>query len=80
LSLLIPADAAAFEHELMSEQNDVNLVSLLSSITQSIKEVRETGRKFAVVDSAKTSKSKGNGAGSAWGSPFNVPGIGDIMN
>jgi COP9 signalosome complex subunit 6 len=37
LSLLIPADAAAFEHELMSEQNDVNLVSLLSTITQSIK-------------------------------------------
>jgi COP9 signalosome complex subunit 6 len=80
LSLLIPADAAAFEHELMSEQNDVNLVSLLSTITQSIKEVRETGRKFAVVDLAKASKSKGNGAGSAWGSSFNVPGIGDIMN
>jgi hypothetical protein len=44
--------------------------------------VREIGRKFAVVDMGKASKLKGNGsgAGSGWGSSFNVPGIGDIMN
>lgn len=58
LSLLIPADSAAFERELMSEQNDVNLVSLLSSITQSVKDVREAGRKSGIIDNAKAMKGK----------------------
>jgi len=79
LSLLIPADAAAFEHELMSEQNDVNLVSLLSTITQSIKDVRETGRKFAIIDTQKTMNSKQN-RGGGWGGSFNgVMGVGDLL-
>ncbi|KAK0111510.1 hypothetical protein ONS95_001864 [Cadophora gregata] len=83
LSLLIPADSAAFEHELMSEQNDVNLVSLLSTITGSIKEVRETGRKFAIIDNQKAMKSKidrGHG-GPGWGGSFNgVLGVGDLIS
>ncbi|TAQ86350.1 hypothetical protein B7494_g5321 [Chlorociboria aeruginascens] len=62
LSLVIPADSAAFEKELLSEKNDVNLVSLLSSITQSIKEIRDVGKKFQVVDTAK-SLAKPNGGG-----------------
>ncbi|KAL2065522.1 hypothetical protein VTL71DRAFT_3192 [Oculimacula yallundae] len=80
LSLLIPADSAAFEHELMSEQNDVNLVSLLSSITGSIKEIRETGRKFSIVDSQKLAKSKTEG-GRSWGNnPFSGSmGAGDLL-
>lgn len=83
LSLLIPADSAAFEHELMSEQNDVNLVSLLSTITGSIKEVRETGRKFQIIDNQKAMKSKterGHG-GPGWGGSFNgVMGVGDLIS
>lgn len=80
LSLLIPADAAAFEHELMSEQNDVNLVSLLSSITQSIRDIRETGRKNAVVEAGKSVRNKGSATG--WGSSFNggVLGAGDLIS
>ncbi|KAF4632442.1 hypothetical protein G7Y89_g5683 [Cudoniella acicularis] len=76
LSLLIPADAAAFEQELLSEQNDVNLVSLLSTITNSIKDVRETGRKSAVVDSGKASKMRGP----TWDGPGDgVMGVGDLI-
>lgn len=90
LSLLIPANSAAFEQELMSEQNDVNLVSLLSSITESIKDVRETGRKFAIVDQAKAMKSKQGGGvsmglgGGNWGGSFNggggIIGVGDLLS
>lgn len=85
LSLLIPADSAAFEHELMSEQNDVNLVSLLSTITGSIKEVRETGRKFQIVDSQKAIKNKTergiHGGPQGWGGSFNgVMGVGDLIS
>lgn len=58
LSLLIPADSSAFNRELLSEQNDVNLVNLLSTLTQNIKGARETGRKFMVVESARSSGSK----------------------
>jgi COP9 signalosome complex subunit 6 len=82
LSLLIPADAVGFEHELMSEQNDVNLVSLLSTLTQSIKDVRETGRKFAIVDTQKGLKSKSDRSGGGWaGGSFNgVMGVGDLLS
>jgi COP9 signalosome complex subunit 6 len=94
LSLLIPADSAAFEQELISEQNDVNLVSLLSTITESIKDVRETGRKFAIVDTARSMKSKqaggvgggnmGIGSGNWGGGSFNGGGpmmdVGDLFS
>jgi len=82
LSLLIPADAVAFEQELMSEQNDVNLVSLLSTLTQSIKDARETGRKFAIVDTQKGIKSKSDRSGGGWGGgSFNgVMGVGDLLS
>ena len=81
LSLLVPADAVAFERELKSEQNDVNLVSLLSTLTQSIKDVRETGRKFAIVDTQKL-KTKSDRSGGPWGGggSFNgVIGVGDLL-
>jgi COP9 signalosome complex subunit 6 len=76
LSLLIPADSAAFEQELLSEQNDVNLVNLLSTITNSIKEVREIGKKNAIVEGGKSSRNKG-GQG-LWDSGSGVSGVGDL--
>jgi len=80
LSLLIPADNAAFEQELISEQNDVNLVTLLSTITQSIKDVRETGRKFSIVESGKQVKMKADGR-TIWDGPGNgVMGVGDLLS
>lgn len=84
LSLLIPADATAFEQELMSEKNDVNLVSLLGTITESIQDIRETGRKFSIVDTQKFMKSKserGIGGGPSWGTSFNggITSVGDLL-
>lgn len=50
LTLLIPADKGTYKQQQLAEHNDVNLVSLLSSMVQSIKEVRETGRKYSIVE------------------------------
>jgi COP9 signalosome complex subunit 6 len=79
LSLLIPADAVGFEQELRSEKNDVNLVSLLSMITKSIKDVRETGRKFSVVEAGKHMKGKADGGRASWDVPGHVLGVGDLL-
>ncbi|TVY26197.1 COP9 signalosome complex subunit [Lachnellula hyalina] len=79
LSLLVPADSARFEHELLSEQNDVNLVSLLSTITNSIKVVRETGKKSLVVETQKNMKNKSVDR-SMWDPSGNgVMGVGDLL-
>lgn len=78
LSLLIPADSAAFQQELMSEQNDVNLVSLLGTITQSIKDAREMGKKFSVVEAGKHSKNSMNRAMD--GNQSFVLGVGDLLS
>jgi COP9 signalosome complex subunit 6 len=86
LSLLIPADAAAFEQELMSEKNDVNLVSLLGTITESIQDIRETGRKYSIVETQRAIKSKTDsrglgGAASSWGAlREGVMGVGDLLS
>jgi COP9 signalosome complex subunit 6 len=90
LTLLVPADNAAFSQELLAEQNDVNLVSLLSTVTESIMYAREMGRKFAVVDQARNDKSRSRGANSdAWKTSDafnpeklmgrNIGGVGDLM-
>lgn len=85
LSLLVPADAVAFEKELISEQNDVTLVSLLSTITESIKDIRETGRKYAIVDIGRQIKSKQGREGALWDhgpmlSGNGVMGVGDLIS
>ncbi|CAG8957340.1 hypothetical protein HYFRA_00010765 [Hymenoscyphus fraxineus] len=81
LSLLIPADSVTFEHQLLSEQNDVNLVSLLSNITTSIKEVRTIGKKAQVVEGAKISRGKGGMSLAAgdW-NPASILNAGDLMS
>lgn len=79
LTLLILADQGTFSEEMNAEQNDVDLVGLLSSITESIKDVRETGRKFHVVDLAKRDKKEG-GAGH-WEDHGNaINGVGDLIS
>lgn len=83
LSLLIYADTIAFEKELISEQNDVGLVSLLSSITESVTDMREMGRKFAVVESGKTNRNKYGRNDSHWADGaggVGIPGVGDLLS
>ncbi|RKF83985.1 COP9 signalosome complex subunit 6 [Golovinomyces cichoracearum] len=58
LALLVPVDSAAYEQELTSQQNDVNLVSLLSSITESTKEMRDVGMKHGIIENSKMMKKK----------------------
>ena len=79
LSLLIPADAVAFEQELQSEKNDVNVVSLLSMITNNIRDIKETGRKFAVVEAGRGTKGKGNTGRGPWDVSSRVLGVGDLL-
>jgi len=86
LSLIVPS--GPFEAELLSELNDVSLINLLSSLTASVKEIRETGKKFAVVESGRQ-KTKGNDSnrgvmggalGSAWDdTPGLGAGAGDLL-
>mgnify|MGYP001570106091 CR=1 FL=1 len=60
LPLVVPSsstdtetDTSKFDHDLLASRNDVNLVSLLDTLTQSIQSTRELGRKFGVVDAAR---------------------------
>lgn len=84
LTLLIPANSTGFSQELISEQNDVNLVGLLNSITQSVKDVRELGKKFSIVDNQKSAKGK-NGGSERWEVPSGggygngLVGVGDLL-
>ncbi|KAG9240653.1 hypothetical protein BJ878DRAFT_536996 [Calycina marina] len=61
LSLIVPS--GGFAAELLSERNDVSLISMLSSLTASVKEIRETGKKFAAVENGRH-KTKGGDKGS----------------
>lgn len=58
LPLLVPADLAAFQREVLSEANDVRLVGLLNDIMQSVTEVRDVGKKYGVVETAKNYQKK----------------------
>lgn len=53
LALLVPSATAAFEQEMLSESNDVHLVSLLNDVMQSAIQIRDIGKKHHAVESAK---------------------------
>ena len=71
LPLLIPPNLEAFERESLAEKSDVSLVALLGSLGKSIKEARELGIKFGVVENGRQSSKKGafglTGGGSGLG-------------
>ncbi|KAL8826622.1 MAG: hypothetical protein Q9191_003686 [Dirinaria sp. TL-2023a] len=58
LALLTPADPESFEQESLAERNDVSLVSLLGSLSNNVRDARELGRKFGVIDQARQHASK----------------------
>lgn len=80
LDLIVPSDIEAFEKEMLREQNDVNLISLLNDVTQSLKEARDVGRKFGVVENSKASSKRlaGDYAGTS-GHVFSLAGTGDLV-
>lgn len=78
LSVLIPANSQGFEHELISEKNDVSLISLLSELTKSAQDIRETGKKFAIVENGKMSRMMKQDRGMGWGDQSHP--MRDVMN
>lgn len=83
LNILAPPDSAAFTLESQQEASDVQLVNLLSSITNSVSAAKEFGRKSSIVEHAKQSSKirmqpvgmsggygGGNGGGGGGGGEF----------
>ncbi|CAJ2513576.1 Uu.00g016950.m01.CDS01 [Anthostomella pinea] len=58
LSLMVPSAAEAYEQEMLSEANDVHLMELMNDVMQSVTEARSIGRKFGIVEGAKTQSKK----------------------
>ncbi|KAH8802816.1 hypothetical protein F5884DRAFT_485173 [Xylogone sp. PMI_703] len=82
LSLIIPPNSKGFDQELVSEQNDVALVSLLSTVTESIHEVTMVGKKFQVIQHGKQSRRENPiPRGAMWDAPGDerLPSVGDLM-
>ena len=78
--LLSPHDLQNFQQETLAEKSDVELVSLLGSLGQSVNHARELGRKFSIIEHGKSSAKRSMGpysqlseggfdevAGNGWG-------------
>ncbi|KAA8647643.1 COP9 signalosome complex subunit 6 [Aspergillus tanneri] len=55
LSLLTPQEQSAFSEEVLAQNNDVHLVSLLGQLSQNISGMRELGRKTAIMHNVRKS-------------------------
>ncbi|KAH7375182.1 COP9 signalosome complex subunit 6 [Plectosphaerella cucumerina] len=83
LDLIEPSDIDAFRREIVCEENDVQLVSLLNDIMQSVNDVRTLGRRFEIIEAAKTREQRSKLP--VWDSPgggsggFILQGAGDLM-
>lgn len=64
LPLLAPASLESFEEETLAQKSDVSLVSLLGSLSNNVKDARELGRKFGIVEQSKQHNKRGGGQ---WG-------------
>ena len=58
----MPADPAVVNQEWLAEKSDVWLVHLLGRITRSVKDSREAGRKFGIVDQIRQSANRRQGS------------------
>ncbi|KAJ9136457.1 Cop9 signalosome subunit 6 [Pleurostoma richardsiae] len=81
LSIVEPSDSEEFQKELRSEANNVGTVTLLNDVLSSISTLRDIGKKFSVVETARIQKQRvadlGSGGGSG-GHPFNFHHSGDL--
>jgi COP9 signalosome complex subunit 6 len=68
INILAPPDSAAFTLESQQEASDVQLVNLLSSITNSVAVAKDLGRKSSIVEHGKNqSKNRMGGYGGGGG-------------
>ncbi len=80
IELSTPSKSQALKREIMQETNDVELLSMISALVSSVEDVREAGKKFAVVETVRTSRSRQAGDSVAFSSqPFAVGNAGDLM-
>lgn len=56
LALMVPSATAAFDEEMMSEANDVHLVTLLNDVMQSAIGIRDIGKMHHAVESTRKDK------------------------
>lgn len=59
LSLVAPSATEAYELEMLSEANDVHTMELLNAVLQSAVEARDLGKKFSIVETARSQNRKG---------------------
>ncbi|KAL3955449.1 hypothetical protein ACCO45_011012 [Purpureocillium lilacinum] len=59
LDLIIPSDQEAYEKEMHQEANNVHLLGLLNQMMQGVTEARQVGKKFHIIESAKSSGRRG---------------------
>jgi COP9 signalosome complex subunit 6 len=76
LPLLTPPDTASFTRESEQTASDVELISLLSSLTRTVQDARELGKKWQISEPRGNKRGAG-GAGFGGGGP--LAGIGDFM-
>ncbi|KAL4890093.1 putative COP9 signalosome subunit 6 [Aspergillus ambiguus] len=60
LSLLSPQEQSAFSAEVLAQSNDVHLVALLGQLSQSINDMRELGKRTAILVNGKRSAPQGS--------------------
>ncbi|KAH8680987.1 hypothetical protein BX600DRAFT_445465 [Xylariales sp. PMI_506] len=80
LALLAPSSATTFEQEMLSEANDVHLVSLLNGVLQSSIGIRDIGKKHHAVETAKSQSKRNHLADLAGGigGAYSMSGAGDL--
>lgn len=63
LPLLAPPDSAAFKNEFLQESSDVELISLLSSLTRTVRDSKDLSKKWSVVESGRGASRRGPARG-----------------
>lgn len=91
LNIVQPSDAEAFKEELLSEQNDVDTIELLTELMNRVGGTRDIGKKFHAIETEKAHNSQRTAVyasqGSAYGHshstkggrPGSLPSTGDLM-
>ncbi|KAJ4387201.1 hypothetical protein N0V93_007790 [Gnomoniopsis smithogilvyi] len=84
LSLVEPADAEEFKTELLREENDVQVISMLNELMSHVNATRDVGKKFSAIESGKAAQKQyagfSSGGSQQHGSlPYDRSGAGDLM-
>lgn len=58
IELVTPAQQDELEKEILQETNDVKLISMMRDIFSTVSDIRDVGKKFAIVESNKAQKTR----------------------